>query len=747
MKNLQILLLCVFIVSAEVAIRFDGTEIIGNGYWISGPKPSFLNNTKSRYDMAGIRFNTPDVWWPGFTGETNFIADSLGDIEGDGTVWQEILFTELAREDSRIIYPGGDELQDKNMAFNGKAVDNGLNGTPQEAYLLFKTGSKGVVPYDAKQPEPVTLADLSTVTSGSDYYNADYRYLDTSGVKIGRYSGSMFDNFMGETQVILPLESDSITVNNVKGVISPKYTTPIYWISMIAAQEYFNIDYQFLSGIFAKETNVGTESFHFGAGLGNGKFDNSEKTFGCGEVEKNTFASVGLAQPHLFPEHEAILSGARSVNEMGSKFNFTDVMFGEEYMGQGQFTLESPYVVTSIFASAHVFFWLWDYMVYSERVCLKEVLDQHEDPYFVPALLSLLYNRGLSYDRDSVMWKQYYSEYLDMDAVEKLNTGHENYREEILIGLFAMESASKKAFTDLSIPLYDTTLTLELLRTFFYGGGGSVASQGDGGLLKHFSVDRAAFDADLENAFEALAAHWGEKATPTISFRYDLITLLRVLKPHFSYERVRPLDSESQAFIIARNIETDSCGCDGEVIDRSFPYGEIVGAKKAGEEFLLQVTVSDDNGVASVEWANKADWKKWYPAKKGATDYICKVPLKDIEGVDSLWVMVTDKSGNSIVRTVALEEFGDVGIKENSQSLKKAMLTTTNGKRVHFSHSDHSAKQMSASLYDVQGRRIATLYDGAATPQKELHLQGFASGFYLLLITVDGTTYKTKLSL
>lgn len=743
MREMFLHLLLTCILWAEVSILFDGSDKIGTGSWIDGPKLTFKNSTKSRFDMAGFRFNTPEVWWKLFSGESNYLKDSLGNLEDDGTIWQEIRFTEKAREDSRIIYPKGEMAQNKNLGFNGETIPQGLDGTPQEGYLLLKSGNKGVVPYAANQPDHVTMDMISTITSAANYYRTDYRYIDTAGTNIGTYSGSMLDNFVGETQVVLPLESDSIMVNNVKGVISPKYTSTIYMISMIAAQEYFNVDYQFLSGIFAKETNVGTESFHFGVEIGLGKFDNTEQTFGCGEVEKNTFASVGLAQPHLFPEHEAILSGARSVNEMGTMFNFTDIMFGEEYMGQGQFTLQSPYVVNSIFASAHVFLWLWDYMAYSERVCLKEVLEQHEDPYFVPALLSLLYNRGLSYDRDSVMWKEHYHDYLDIDAVEKLNTGHENYREEILVGLFAMESASKKAFNDKSIPLYDTTITLDLLRTFFYGKDGSVGSQGKGGFLKHFTVDRDSFDRDLAEAFSRLSQHWG---TNTISFRHDLLTLLRIVKPHLNYHRKRPLDSESQAFIIARNIETDSCGCDGEIIDREFPFAQVEAAQKKDDKFLIQIAAVDNDSIASVRWSIDPLWKSWIDAKKVSNNYHCIVPLNTLADVDSLWIQITDMSGNAIVRTIAPKEFGEVSLlKEKESPSTDHISLRTRGNSLTVNHNLKEVKEMSITLFDLRGRHLNTPFRGTALPSTTINLEDLSQGVYILQVVVGKYSKEIKL--
>lgn len=750
MKEINLIVLFFISLScAELRVVSEGTQN-GNGApdygkWVEAPKPKIINNGPLRYDMAGFRFNTRNVYWTGFLGDPEYRTDSLGDIEEDNTLWQEII---LSKEDSRIVPPKGDTVQDKLFDFAGKSMMEGDDGTPIEFYPLLKLDTKSRIPYDTANAEVVTLSNLNEILSRPSYYDSTYRYLDTAGVKIGKYSGSMLDNFIGETQVILPLESDSIMVNNVRSVISPKYTTPIYWISMIAAQEYFNIDYQFLSGIFAKETNVGTEAFHVGKEMGEGTFDNSELTFGCGEVEKNTFASIALANPHLFPKYDSVLNRSQSVLTMSNDFGVSDVMLGEEYMGKGQFTLKSPYVVNSIFASAHVFFWLWDYMVFSERVCLQQVLEQHEDPYFVPALISLLYNRGLSQDRDSVMWIQYYEDYLDESAVTKLNTGHANYREEILEGLFAMESTSKKVMDDSTIPLYDTLITQDIIHSFFYGKDGSAQSQGEGGFLQHFTPDRIALDNDINELYAKLSERWEGKG---ISFRYDLLTFLRALKKHFPYYRIRPLDSESQAFFIRRRIPADSCGCDGDTIDHNFPFLNRVGSS-VGSEFTAQLRVKDNQGIKSVEWTTDSTWRYWkrLPVNtSNSEDYLLNVSINELAGSDSIWVKVIDNSYNAIIRVLPVVDFGEVANTLKGYKNDSSISFFLRNGEIEITHSKSNASHMSVEVFDFRGRKLKTLFNGNAIKHQSkmnFNLDDLAGSLFIVKIRVDNQQAIHKIS-
>lgn len=736
-----ILILCISYAESGVSIKFPDTiKHSGNvdyGEWMAGPVPQITNTTNRRIDLKGWRFSTPDILWDGFQGDAGAEITDLGDLNGDGRIWQE---TQLKGIDSRILLPQDGGPSSKGFSYAGKTLQKGEEGTASEAYILVKSNAKGEVniPID---PTTVSISDIATIKSDASYSNSDYRYCDTGSVKIGNIGGAIHDNFTGETQVILPKYSDSITVNNVKTVISPEFAGILYWISMVAVQEYYSIDYQFLSGIFAKETNAGTGSY-------SGYFDNSEQTYGCGEVEKNTFNSVALAYPHLFPEHEDKLNRTRSVLEFKNNV-MDDSQFGTYYMGAGTQYLDSANVVTSIFASAHVFFWIWDYLAYSEKVCLRETLKEHEDRYFVAALISLLYNRGLSYDRDSVIFVQNYKSNLGADARDNLDPGHENYREEILAGLIGMEGASKRAFADNSVEIYDQDITLGMMKRFFFGEGGTVSTQGEGGLLMHFDVDRTALENDLTNAFNALSDNGS-----TISFRYDLLTLLRAVKKYMPYTRNRPLDSESQAFLMARKVDAGTCGCDGDTIDTKFPYLDRQ-ASVTGGDFVLEMAVTDDQGIETVCWSKDPSWKEWSNftnVGSGDKNSVYKVSIGSslISGVDSIWVMATDYSGNSTVKSITIEDYGTVGIFNSNKKTNFSTPTVriTNGFVKVDLAENLIGKNISASLYSLNGKKIATLHKGEINSSKiEFNIKRdlIASGLHILKLKIGNKSLSFKI--
>lgn len=737
-----VLFLCISNTYAEVSIKFPDTikhsGSVDYGEWLAGPIPQITNSTNRRIDLKGWRFSTPDILWDGFQGDVGAEIKDLGDLDGDGQVWQE---TQLTGIDSRILLPL-DGTSSKGFSYAGKTLQKGEDGTPANPYLLVKTNAKGEVniPIDSTI---VLVDDIPSIKNNKSYSNPDYRYCDTGSLKIGNIGGAIHDNFEGETQVILPKYSDSIKVNNVKTVISPEFAGILYWISMVAVQEYYSIDYQFLSGIFAKETNAGTGSYP-------GYFDNSEQTYGCGEVEKNTFNSVALAYPHLFPEHEDKLQRTRSVLEFKNNV-MDDSQFGSYYMGAGTQYLDSANVVTSIFASAHVFFWIWDYLAYSEKVCLKQSLEQHEDRYFIAALISLLYNRGLSYDRDSVIWINNYKDNLGLDAADNLDPGHENYREEILAGLIGMERASKRAMVDNSVEIYDADITLDHLKRFFFGEGGSVSNQGKGGLLMHFAVDRVALESDLEDAFNALSNNGS-----TISFRYDLLTLLRAVKKHMPYRRGRPLDSESQAFLMARKVSKGECGCDGDTIDTEFPFMDRQ-ASSVESGFILEIVGSDDQGIETICWSKDPLWREWSNLSKISGDlknciYKVSINSSDISEVDSIWIKATDISGNSTIKSIAVENFGTVGIKKDVilNNFVFPIMQNDNGIiKVRLSKA-FIGSDIVASLYSLNGKKITTLYKGEVNyslMKFDLKKSILASGLKILKLKIDGRSisYKVKL--
>ena len=71
-------------------------------------------------------------------------------------------------------------------------------------------------------------------------------------------------------------------------------------------------------------------------------------------------------------------------------------------------------------------------------------------------------------------------------ARDRFPTGNSNYRPNILTVIQSLIDAARNSVTNLSMEMYDEQISQTELRRFFFGENGTVASQGEGGLLHHF---------------------------------------------------------------------------------------------------------------------------------------------------------------------------------------------------------------------------------------------------------------------
>jgi len=636
----------------DVRVMFDTVNVL---------TPQFYNTTSQPVQLGGWRLFTRTFHWMNI-GVTGAVMNQK-ERTVNGYIETEAAFDKSTQETVTKLMYTGETPTSKSLGYSW--VSNGESPQtrdPYEPYILLKTGSSGV-PDDPVDEPPITLVQLDSLMKTPNFYNINYRYKDSLGVNGGKYSGGFLDTWLGKTQVQIPITKTTFVLSNTTLRFHPDITKgPMYWMTLAMGQEYFHVDLQWMMGFGAKESFAGVVID--ATGQGNYIGTNLDGAYGAFEVEGPTGTDRAIAYPKFFPEYAQALSSAAAV----SVLPFTPSQFCSEYMGAAETPINSAYVVNSFVFSITCQYSLYDLLSYAEDFCWKEVLSQCKDPYVGLGAMAPLYNLG--------MWgvaniaaplhvSRYQTTIPNPLARDLFPTGNSNYRPNILTAIQALIDASSQSVTNPgSIAIWDSPITLDEVRSFFLGEGGTVNTQGKGGMLKHFYVKetatRAAIMTTVETAFSMLKGHAPSTlGTNNISFRYDWLALLRTVKGYFDCTRKRPAGGD---IVIKINENSVVGGCSGDAPDYSYPYGEVTDKKMVPAEFVATIAATDNKLIKEVKFTTEYNWKWWLPGDSvsgtgGSKVYELHVDTSLYDGVagDTVWYMVTDGSGNSIVRTTMIE--------------------------------------------------------------------------------------------
>ncbi len=605
-----IILVLFFTISivAEVKIELKG-NFTGTGAWMAGPKPVAYNNTEAKWEIIGWRFRTKDVQWDKLTGDQGALTtvEEINDFQ--------VHEARVSRPDLRLLVPNGTSpVENFLLDYAGKTVDAGLEGTPLDISVLLKLYDKGVMPAPPIGEESIDPAKVTEyIAANPNFYKEDHRYIDTLGMRGGPSSGGFIDTWIGETQLLFPVTGDTFDLSQTPVTFAPQNSGgSIYWMCLGMLQEYFSADMQLQAAIGFKETMAGT------SGPYELKMDNTDGAYGPFEIESYTYVTQALYYPDLFPDFRADLLKYPDPTSFEQNV-MPSAEFATFYSGPPTGTLlNSGFVINCMVSSHHVFRRIYDIYANARNFCFKELLMDGKDEVIAVAALAVAYNRGIeasdqgtNLNADTVFNIGQFEKYLDDPLAHKnLPEGNSQYRDQVLKYCKVLTDASRKAFADKSVPLFNIYITESDLNSFFFGDGGSVSSQGDGGLLRHFTMDRAAMWADLMIAFNTLADHWNQQPK-AISLRYDFLTLLRAVKDYFPIKRaLRPIATEATTWMDKRDVAEGECGCDSTPVDETAPFMALKGTA-VGTNFVAQFTVKDNQSMRELIWTADPKWQ-WF---------------------------------------------------------------------------------------------------------------------------------------
>ncbi len=741
---------------AEVKIEFSG-DFTGTGQWMAGPKPVAYNNTEAKWEIIGWRFSTKDVQWDKLTGDQE-AQTTIEQIDGR---W--VHEARVSRPDLRLLVPNGtNPVENFLLDYAGMTVESGLDGNPRDVAVLLKLYDKGVMGAPPIGEPPVDPAKVTEyIAANPNYYKEDYRYIDTLGMRGGPSSGGFIDTWLGETQFQFPVTGDTFELSQTPVTVAPQNSGgPIYWMALAMLQEYFSADMQLQAAIGFKETMAGT------SGPYEQKMSNTDGAYGPFEIESYTYVTQALYYPDLFVDFREDLLKYPDPTAFGQHV-MPPADFATFYSGPPTGTLlNSGFVINCMVSSSHVFRRIYDIYANAQDFCFKELLMDGIDEVIAVAALAVAYNRGIeasdpgtNLNADSVFNIDKFEKYLDDPLAHKsLPEGNSQYRDQVLKYCKVLTDASRKAYDDKSVPLFDIFITESDLNTFFFGNGGSVGSQGDGGLLRHFSMDRSAMWADLMTAFNTLADHWNQNPT-AISMRYDFLTLLRAVKGYFPVKRaLRPIATEATTWMDKRDVPEGECGCDGAPVDETAPYIALKGSA-VGNNFTAQFSVKDNQAMGELIWTADRKWETWYYGKKlggSLTDgeWGFTVPVSELNGGNVVWVGAVDSSGNASIKQFAVKDSGSTWIQpsENAGSPVSDVRITcaVNGNTLNIRFDSRlTAMSFELTLFNCKGSRVVRIFKGKPTGENDavaVRMATVPSGVYLLQVKAKTFTrvYKVE---
>lgn len=602
------------------------------------------NNSGLNVNVPGLRYEYDGgnitFGYPFSSGGTNTTAPH------DGKTYYSIFVPKPPAPDQTLA-TGGSRIATPNF---DPATRDLTNVVP-----LIKAGGCAD-PAKPKQSPSIDPNDIASIISNPNFYNPDYKYLDTLGSNGGEFSARWVDTYGDETQIQWAIGGTS-SPSAWSGSLSDTVSTrgPMYWMALAAGQELFSMDAQYLMAIGLKETGVGSSEPTAP------RMSNAEGAYGAFELEMFTGGDRMLVYPKFYPEYKAALDETFTrvpydantfVAIAGESFaSIFDRIFGTESFP------DRAHMVNSVVMSGLLIYQYYDMIGTASDFCGGLAFSSKAaDPYLGLCAIAAHYNLGINGGVPNAL--KNLTTIDDPNGCNAVPVGNSNYVPAVRSILEALANDQKRwVANDPSVRVIDKTISLAELTTFFWGDGGTKDAPGDNGLMWHFNLDQAAKDAmwtDVTNAFNQLAVNSGGSH---ISFRYDFLTLLRVAKAYLDTDRPAPTGPSTDAYLSTHSSGT---ACDVTVTqDEEWPYvnlsGDINGDFEVNGDFYDYET-----GPLYIQYRleSSANWADAnLTSNTGAqTQFNFSIPGDQLNPAgDNVWVRAADSCKNEIAMKIKVE--------------------------------------------------------------------------------------------
>ncbi|MDC3250241.1 hypothetical protein OAU52_01270, partial [bacterium] len=359
---------------------------------VSGKTISIMNNTSSKQNIVGVRF------------------DAITEFTGFGP-WQNPIINKEDYNGVQVFEVQATQpwdLYPLNVApdsvYQGEASGADWDATIEASkYLesLYSLGACNEVE-EIKTADPLTLSELEGELNSPNYYDASHRYEkpDGLGTKGGVFSGGLFDSYVGETQMQFAIPTDSIPY--VSSSILPWEDSKIATMTFMATvmgQELFGIDQQLIYSIGARESYLGN-GFH------TERNSNAMGVFSPWQIEDVTFTSRAMGYPKFYPYLPCLADpGARDVTSANILCGWDDYDdFALDYMDESGITpLNHPKIVNAWMGAAMTLWFNYDLLFLSTDLGFRNVLAYSSDSLAGLCGIIPLYQMGINSGVEKVL--------------------------------------------------------------------------------------------------------------------------------------------------------------------------------------------------------------------------------------------------------------------------------------------------------------------------------------------------------
>lgn len=651
-KSLGLLLISFVPLMSAITIDVQNTPW-NDANWVSHQEDiQVCNSHNTGIVVDGVRFLTPEAsaW------------SSTLPVDGRDLTYEYLLPDYKKRL-------GGKACLKMDAGFSG--TPKGQDWTPTSAQSLIKTGYCDALT-ETPQSDVFTCQEAFQSTSNSGYYDKNYCQTDGYGTRGGPMSGGWIDTWVGETQIQVAIPTVPFNQNNTWVTFEPdEMGGPMYMMALAMGQEYMNMDMQFMIGIAGGENFTGMvhwetmgEKAGFRTGnllYGTGNNGKNGVDYGPFSIEPATIGdNVIKSYPSFFPEYPTLSEDPAFGGVSGAQI-------AQQYMetpGTGMIQPNAPELVNSVIISGLNLWFIYDLIANATDFCMLEVIREGADSLAAMKMMGKAYNKGINSAFESPFTDPSAK---DMENITPLlGAGGGFYVEKALKGSNPLvEAMSQSQTCGGDIPIYDSWIDLVTLKSFFFGTQGTPSSLGSGGLMHHFSADIATREEmwnEITCTFNQLSSHWNED-TPSISYRYDFLTILRVARKYFSTERPLPNNFTYTNWLKTRTKNPVSCS--GVTIDREYPFWDIKSKVQSGD-MDITLKVQDNLEIGQVQWSLGDEWITWNEAEylngesERKANYSVKIPQSLIQEKGAseshwVWIKATDQCGNSTIGKTILE--------------------------------------------------------------------------------------------
>lgn len=441
-----------------------------------------VKNPNTTYKWDSGMYN---VW--GFTFETSSKVKSISGAKS---------FKQEGNKVTVLLNPWETTLalgEARNITVNYEKKGN--NSYPSKLSVQFMRGENI---YPTRPSLPSSYSKNKASLSESDLIKNKNDYYKKSASKIN--DGLILYNTPSATQINIGL-ADDVYVNLTSGI---KMWVPSKYMAMGLGyiQEIYGINPNYMAALGTKE-NFSFAVYPTREGALSHPVDINGQTWYWGMTSGSVDGPFQQETPNF--------------NEVKDFFpdSFAEGASHDAYTNVATDINDKKFIKASI-ASAASLTMTREYMYAVPSFEFKDFVQNAKDESAEDVLLTYIYNRGL-YSVDGKVFKEDRATNMNSNDIIK-TLGYSGFADHVPTVLNIMDKMNNetKDIYDIKLTKEDVGVFLKELRDFYPNGVPTDA-------------EWSAMTKDVNKTFDVLAKHWGDN---TISYRYDFLTIVRVIKSH-----------------------------------------------------------------------------------------------------------------------------------------------------------------------------------------------------------------------